>query len=145
MSAKFLFLVLCLSFFLISCNANEMEAEVKGANNSTVVQVAAQKSEVKPLITFIELGSDNCIPCKKMQPVMKAIEANYGEQIKVVFYDVWKNDQKKYAEEYGIRLIPTQVFLNKDGKEIFRHEGFYPEVEIDKFLQKEGLQPKKKS
>ena len=76
---------------------------------------------------------------------MKAVEEKYGEQIKVIFYDVLKADQKKYAQEYGIRLIPTQVFLDKDGKEIFRHEGFFPEAEIDQFLQKQGLQSNKKS
>jgi thioredoxin 1 len=101
------------------------------------------KNEVKPKVTFVELGSVNCIPCKKMQPVMKAIEDKYGEQIKVVFHDVWKADQKQFAEKYGIKLIPTQVFLDENGKEFFRHEGFYPEAEIDKILQKKGLKPGK--
>jgi len=100
---------------------------------------------LKPMITFVELGSVNCIPCKKMQPVMKAIEEKYGRQIKVVFYDVWKPEQSKYAREYGIRLIPTQVFLNYEGKELFRHEGFFPEESIDKFLRDQGLSPKEKS
>jgi thioredoxin 1 len=93
----------------------------------------------KSPITFVELGSVNCIPCRQMQPVMKAIEKKYGDQVKVVFYDVWKPEQRKYAEQYGIKLIPTQVFLGADGKEFFRHEGFYPEAEIDKLLQKQGL------
>ena len=95
--------------------------------------------EKKPLVTFVELGSVNCIPCRQMQPVMKAIEKKYGDQVKVVFYDVWKPDQRKYAEQYGIKLIPTQVFLDAAGNELFRHEGFYPEAEIDKLLQKQGL------
>ncbi|MCF7808941.1 MAG: thioredoxin family protein [Candidatus Marinimicrobia bacterium] len=90
-------------------------------------------------ITFVELGSVNCIPCKKMQPVMAAIEAKYGDQIDVVFYDVWEEDQKQYARDYGIRLIPTQVFLDSSGTEIFRHEGFYPESEINAFLASKGL------
>jgi len=93
----------------------------------------------KPFATFIELGSVKCIPCKAMQPVMKSIERKYAEQIKVVFYDVWKEEQKKYADQYGIKLIPTQVFLDRNGKEFFRHEGFFPEGEIDKLLQKQGL------
>ena len=95
--------------------------------------------EVQPKITFVELGSVNCIPCKKMQPVMKSVEKKYGGQIKVIFYDVWQPDQKKYAQQYGIKLIPTQVFLDEKGKEIFRHEGFYPEEEIDKLLKSKGL------
>lgn len=93
----------------------------------------------KPVVTFVELGSVKCIPCRQMQPVMKAIEEKYGEQVNVVFYDVWKADQAEYAQTYKIRVIPTQVFLDRDGKEFFRHEGFYPEAEIDKLLQKRGL------
>ena len=103
----------------------------------------AQTESVKPKVTFIELGSVNCIPCKQMQHVMKSIEEKYGEQVKVIFYDVWKADQKQYAQKYGIRLIPTQVFLDKEGKEFHRHEGFYPESEIEKLLQAQGLKPDK--
>jgi len=95
----------------------------------------------KPKVTFVELGSVNCIPCKQMQPVMRAIEAKYGEQVKVVFYDVWTKEQRPYAEKYGIKLIPTQVFLDEKGKEFFRHEGFYPEKEIDKLLLSKGIKP----
>jgi thioredoxin 1 len=115
------------------------------AQSDAIVMTEQNNDKEKPIITFVELGSVNCIPCKKMQPVMKAIEEKYGEQVKVVFYDVWKADQKKYAEEYGIRLIPTQVFLDKDGNELFRHEGFFPESEIDQFLQKQGLKPNRES
>lgn len=106
--------------------------------------ISAQNKEVKSKVTFIELGSVNCIPCKQMQPVMKAIEEKYGNQVKVIFYDVWKSEQKKYATQYGIKLIPTQVFLDENGKEFHRHEGFYPEAEIDKILQARGLKEKTK-
>lgn len=100
-----------------------------------------EKQAVKPNITFIELGSVNCIPCKKMQPVMKAIEQKYGEKVKVLFYDVWTEEQKPFAKKYGIRLIPTQVFLDENGKEFFRHEGFYPEEEIHKIFKQRGITP----
>ena len=103
--------------------------------------ISAQNKNTNPKATFVELGSVNCIPCKQMQPVMKAIEAKYGEQVKVIFYDVWTKEQRPYAEKYGIKLIPTQVFLDEKGKEFFRHEGFYPEKEIDKLLQGKGINP----
>jgi len=93
----------------------------------------------KPQITFIELGSVNCIPCKKMHPIMKSVEKKYGSQVKVIFYDVWKEDQKQYSKKYGVKLIPTQIFLDAKGKEFFRHEGFYPEKEIDKLFQSKGI------
>ncbi len=97
-------------------------------------------TQKKPKITFIELGSVNCIPCKKMQPIMKSIEKKYGEQIKVIFYDVLKEKDK--IERYKIDLIPTQVFQDENGKEIHRHVGYYPEKDIDTFLQKQGLKVK---
>lgn len=96
---------------------------------------------IKHKITFIELGSVNCIPCKKMQPVMKAIEQKYGNAVKVIFYDVWTEEQKPFAKKYGIRLIPTQVFLDENGKEFFRHQGFYPEEEIHKIFKQRGIIP----
>jgi thioredoxin 1 len=91
-------------------------------------------------ITFLELGSVTCIPCKQMKPVMASIEKRYAGQVKVIFHDVWKD--KRPAEQYKIRLIPTQVFLDKDGKELLRHEGFFAESEIDKFLATQGVKPK---
>ncbi|MDQ1266821.1 MAG: thioredoxin 1 [Bacteroidota bacterium] len=105
-----------------------------------VIGLTANAQESKPKITFLEIGSVSCIPCKKMQPIMKSIEKKYGSQIKVVFHDV-RND-KEISDKYNIRLIPTQVFLDENGKEIHRHEGFYPETEIDKILAKHGLKKK---
>ena len=96
----------------------------------------------RPLVTFVELGSVHCIPCKAMQPVMKDVEEKYGSQLKVIFYDVWEREQAHYAQDYHIRLIPTQVFLDANGKELMRHEGFLPEKEIEAFLQSKGLKPK---
>ncbi len=104
--------------------------------------ISDPSKDPRPLLTFVELGSVKCIPCRQMQPVMKAIEEKYGAQIRVVFHDVWKPDQKEFASKYGVRVIPTQVFLDREGKEIFRHEGFFPEAEIDKLVQKHGLKPK---
>ncbi|OPX28356.1 MAG: hypothetical protein B1H06_03440, partial [Candidatus Cloacimonas sp. 4484_143] len=61
----------------------------------------------------------------------------YGDQIEVIFHDVKK--EKEIAEQFRIRMIPTQVFLNSEGEEIHRHIGFYPEAQIDEFLLKQGL------
>jgi thioredoxin 1 len=93
----------------------------------------------KPRVTFVELGSLWCTPCKLMQPVMRSLENRYGEQLKVIFYNVSTSKERIYATQYGIRLIPTQVFLDDNGREFFRHEGFFSEAEIDKLLKQRGL------
>ncbi len=90
------------------------------------------------LVTFIELGSVNCIPCKMMQPIMREIEQRFPRDVKVVFYDVWTEQQRRYAADYGIRVIPTQVFLDASGKEFFRHEGFFPKEELVELLKQRG-------
>lgn len=125
---KLLLIVLLISIVPTSCMA-------QGEENLTQTKKDAK-------ITFVELGSVNCIPCKKMQPIMESIDEKYGDQIEVIFYDVWEPDQKKYAKQYKISLIPTQVFLDENGKEFHRHQGFYPEEAIDKILQAKGLTPK---
>jgi len=91
----------------------------------------------KGKVTFIELGADRCIPCRQMQPIMKAIAEEYAGSIQVVFYDVWKNAAP--AEYYRIQLIPTQVFIDQKGKEIFRHVGLFPKEEILGMLKEKGI------
>ena len=90
-------------------------------------------------VTFIELGSVRCIPCQQMQPVMKSIREKYPTQVNVVFHDVWTEAGAPYAKKYGIEAIPTQVFLDKDGKEYYRHVGYFPEEELVKVLQQKGV------
>ena len=97
------------------------------------------KSVLKYKVTFIELGSVRCIPCQQMQTVMKSIEKKYGNQVKVVFHDVWTPEGKPFGKKYGIEAIPTQVFLDEDGKEFSRHVGFFPEEELIKILKSKGV------
>ena len=104
---------------------------------ATLTQEDATTDEVK--VTFVELGSVGCIPCDKMQPIMKEIEEEYKGQVKVVFHDVKTAEGKPYIKEFGIRAIPTQVFLDKDGNEYFRHLGFFAKDELIKVLKMQGV------
>lgn len=122
--------LLLIVFTLISCGKGN-------SGNTHNTSGVSEKDSLKYKIEFVELGSVNCVPCKKMQPVMKSIEEKYKGLVKVTFHDVWKDDAP--AKKYGIDLIPTQVFLDAGGKELMRHEGFYAEEEIDKFLQSQGV------
>ncbi len=85
-------------------------------------------------VTFIELGSKDCVPCKMMEPILDEIREEYPEQVNVVFHDVKTQEGYEYAQKFKIRVIPTQVFLDSDGNEYFRHEGFFPKEELVKIL-----------
>ena len=107
-------------------------------SNSTVSQSDVPTGNFQA--TFVELGSVNCIPCKQMKSVMEAIEKEYAGKVRVVFHDVWTKEGKPYGEQYGIRVIPTQVFIDKNGKEIFRHEGYFSKEAVEKVLLDAGVQ-----
>ncbi|MCK5595086.1 thioredoxin family protein [bacterium] len=112
-----------------SCCSGEKQTHQEEQLNSKTIKV-----------TFIELGSVKCVPCKMMQPIIAEIKKEYAGQVKVVFYDVWTSEGRPYGQKYGVRAIPTQVFLDKDGKEFFRHTGFFSKEEIIKVLKKQGVE-----
>ena len=125
--------------FLIILTASLINTDCSGQKSNNGEKSNLESGDRKYTVTFIELGSVRCIPCQQMQPIMKSIEAKYGKNVKVVFHDVWTEAGQPYAKQYGIEAIPTQVFLDKDGKEFYRHVGFFPEEELVKVLQQKGV------
>lgn len=88
----------------------------------------------KGMVTMVDLGAKSCIPCKMMMPVMDAVEKEYEGKAAIIFIDVWENpDQSK---KYSLRAIPTQIFYDKDGKEVYRHEGYFDKKAISEILDK---------
>jgi thioredoxin 1 len=98
-----------------------------------------QTGQNEILVTFVEIGAARCIPCKAMQPIMKAVAEEYRGKVLVVFHDVWTQQGRLDAEKYNIRMIPTQVFLDREGKEYYRHEGYFPKVDVVRVLQMQGV------
>ncbi|MGC8823120.1 MAG: thioredoxin family protein [Bacteroidales bacterium] len=125
--------LIILASLMLSSNAQNTTQGKKP--NATI----NQKKIIKFKVTFIELGSVRCIPCQKMQSVMKSIKEKYVNQVNVVFHDVWTPEGKPFGQQYAIQVIPTQVFLDENGKEFFRHEGYFPEEELVKILKTKGV------
>lgn len=78
--------------------------------------------------TLIDLGATKCIPCKMMAPILEDLKSEYAGKMNVQFIDVWENPEA--SKKYKINLIPTQIFFSADGKELFRHEGFFSKEDI---------------
>ncbi len=95
------------------------------------------KFPVKGVVTMIDLGAKKCIPCKMMAPILARLEKAYEGKADIVFIDVWENRQQ--APRFKIRAIPTQIFFNKQGEEVYRHLGFLDEKSIVKQLTKMGV------
>ncbi|MBF0495569.1 MAG: thioredoxin fold domain-containing protein [Deltaproteobacteria bacterium] len=89
------------------------------------------------MVTMVDLGATSCIPCKMMAPILEKMEKSYQGKAAIIFIDVW--NYRDQAVKFGIRAIPTQIFFDKNGQEIFRHVGFMDENAIAQQLSKMGV------
>jgi len=93
---------------------------------STPPGITAGSSTKMPRL--LDLGAGKCIPCKMMAPILEELKKEYAGCLDVVFIDVWENQDA--AKQYGIETIPTQIFFDANGKELFRHIGFFGKEDI---------------
>jgi thioredoxin 1 len=107
-------------------------AELPSATDNVVKQALASG---KPAI--IDLGARQCIPCKKMAPILETLSNEYRGRASVLFIDV--NEDQAAALKFRIQMIPTQIFFNSQGKEVKRHIGFIDKGDILKELKAAGL------
>lgn len=148
-------MTLFLSFLITSCSKQEKAESQKPANASPratesedVKKLQTQSAPLvkqperadkslstseKPLSTenipkMIDFGADKCVPCKMMAPTLVELREEYNGKIDVVFIDVWKNPTP--GRKARIRVIPTQIFYDASGAEVFRHEGYYSKEDI---------------
>jgi thioredoxin 1 len=89
------------------------------------------------MVTMVDLGATECIPCKMMAPIMEEVEKEYEGRAAVFFLDVWKKPDE--AQRFSIRTIPTQIFYDAAGKEVWRHEGFLDKKTIVAVFDKLGV------
>jgi thioredoxin 1 len=90
--------------------------------------VIKEEHKETPLPKLLDLGAGKCVPCKMMEPILEELTEAYAGKLNVEFIDVWENEG--VSEKYGIRMIPTQIFYDAEGNELFRHEGFYSKEDI---------------
>ena len=109
-------LVFAAALFLKGRERTNLEegASVDGAQRAQQTEIALPR--------LGDLGSDKCIPCKEMAPILEELAAEYEGSLVVDVIDVRKETDA--GPEWGIRVIPTQVFIDASGEEQFRHEGF---------------------
>ena len=106
----------------------------RGNKADVPVPTVAQTQQGLPKL--LDLGADKCIPCKAMAPILDELKTELTGRLDVVFIDVWKNPEA--AKGYEFKLIPTQIFFDAEGQELFRHEGFFGRDDILAEWQKLG-------
>lgn len=93
------------------------------------------KSSGKP--SLVDFGSTGCRPCDMLAPILDTLREKYAGKLNVLFIHV--GQEQILAARFGIQSIPMQFFYDKQGKEVFRHVGFWPQVEIEKKLAEMGV------
>lgn len=108
-----------------------------GSGNATDIDQFLTRAKKEGKVVILELGSVGCIPCEQMKPVMERLRTKYQGKLEVIFVDVRKD--RDCGRRFGVTMIPTQIFLDKTGREFHRHIGFYGYEEIVLTLKKTGI------
>jgi thioredoxin 1 len=101
----------------------------KGLSSQKITaKVKKKAATAQKLPRLLDLGAGKCIPCKMMAPILEELRNEYKGKLQVEFIDVWESPI--LGDQYEIRFIPTQIFFDPSGKELFRHVGFMSKEDI---------------
>ena len=95
-------------------------------------------AQAAALPAILDFGRGTCVPCRQMMPVLDELREAYAGVVEVRYLDLAEQHNAERAREFGVKLIPTQVFVAADGAEVFRHEGFIPREAIEQKLRELG-------
>lgn len=85
---------------------------------------------------LLEFGGQNCVPCRRMQPVLTEVARRLGPGGKV--HNVWVTDHPQVARRFRVMVMPTQVLFDPKGKEVLRHQGFWEQEALLRALKDRG-------
>ena len=124
-----------MSFIVMACCASLLTALPATAETPPVGPAPAVSA---PVPRLVDLGAGRCIPCKMMAPILEDLKKEYAGRMHVEFIDVWQNPDA--GKKYAIKMIPTQIFYDANGKELSRHEGFISKDDILKKWKQLGVE-----
>ncbi|MHC4396475.1 MAG: thioredoxin family protein [Planctomycetota bacterium] len=121
---------------VLKIHKDKVEFEKSGRKWSQSMP-AGEEGISSGLPVMLQLGSQGCPPCRQMTPILDELKAEYEGKFLIKYIDVWKNTAA--GAEYGVKKIPTQIFYNSQGRELFRHVGFYSKKDILSTWKKVGV------
>jgi len=104
-------------------------------STNTAEELKKALSNGKPVL--VDFGSNRCIPCRQIRPILKEISQEFSGKAYVLIIDVYK--YQALSQEYRIQLIPTLIFFDAKGKEVFRHMGVWDKASIIRKLKEAGV------
>ncbi|MDF3130081.1 thioredoxin family protein [Kiritimatiellaeota bacterium B1221] len=117
--------------FLVCACGRKMESTATASATDADLELRLPK--------LVDLGAEKCIPCKKMAPILAELTLEYQGVFEVEFIDLWKPENAEMGELYAVRSIPTQIFFDAEGRELWRHEGYLSKEDLLKKWQELGF------
>lgn len=107
----------------------------KTNSSKAAFEAQAQSSYSKPLV--IKFSSPMCLDCKKLEGVTTVVMPKYADKVVYQKYTTQTNDKNTNAmiKKYNVTLVPTMIFVQKDGKIFKRTEGYMTEIELENILK----------
>jgi thioredoxin 1 len=112
---------------VLKIHKDKVEFEKDGRRWSQTMP-AVVKTTGSNLPVLLELGSHKCPPCRRMTPILNELRSEYSGKFQIKYIDVWQD--RAAGAKYRVRAIPTQIFFDSKGREVFRHVGFFPKRDI---------------
>jgi thioredoxin 1 len=144
--------LVCVGAIMGSCSSEKTgDTSETTSSDQVAIQTHATPSYKPPEVSeeaparagtlprMVDLGRGQCVPCKMMEPILKQVSREYAGRAVIEVIDL--KEYPDAAKEYGIRVIPTQIFFDKNGAEVWRHEGFLSREAIVSKLAELGAQP----
>jgi thioredoxin 1 len=108
------------------CSQSSDDTAATASSKPPAAATGVTLASGRPML--LDLGADECVPCKLMKPILENLTAEYAGRMDVIFIDVWKN--RDQAARFNVRMIPTQIFFDEQGKELYRRSGFIGKEDI---------------
>ena len=111
----------------------KIAAKPPESNTEDELKKALQSGQ--PLL--VDFGANSCVPCRELRPILKEVAQEHSGKAGILVIDVYK--YQGLAREYKIMLLPTLVFFDSKGKEVFRHVGVLAKEQIVAKLKEIGM------
>lgn len=109
----------------------------KPSDTSTNTEEEFAKALKSGRPVLMDFGSNSCIPCRQLRPILQEIRKEQKGKLEVLVIDIYK--YQALASQYRIQVMPTLVFFDSTGKEVVRRQGFMPKTALMEELKKIGV------
>ena len=86
-------------------------------------------------LTILDFWGENCLPCKKVAPIIDQLESEYYQSVNFKKINVELKENEDLLIKYKVRSIPTVIVLKED-KIVDTYVGPHPKSTYEQLIKK---------